>query len=814
MFDSLLQDLRFAIRGLRKRPFFFLIPVLSLSIGIGANTAIFSAVKRFLLSPPEGIPNASRVVELGRGREGRGFDSFSYPDFLDLREEATPLEALAGYDMRMLTLSQGEAGERVFGMLVSANYFDVLGVRPHLGRTFLPEEDEGWNEHPVVVLGYDYWKARLGGDPRVVGSTLYVSRRPYTVVGIAPEGFGGHIVLANADAYVPLMQSPSFNGGRNWFENRGSSWFQVLGLLRSEATVEEADAAAATVFRRLAEEYPETNARRTVAVKPFGALPGVIRGPAGIFLGILLAFVGLILLITCANVAGIFLARAAARKKEIAIRLSVGSGRSRLIRHVLTESSLIFLSVGVGGILLAAWGLDVLSSFDLPAPVPVQLDLVPDGVAVAFAAALTLGTALLFGLVPAREALKLDLLSTLKDEGGRRGASESRWRRVFVTGQVGASLVLLVAAGLLLRALHHAGDIETGFVAEGAFLTFLDLETEGFAPDEGGVFQDEVLEFFSRQPWVDEVSLALDLPLDLSANSTGVVPEGWEGTEDREDLGVDFNAVSPAYFSTLRIPLLAGRVFRASDRGGSEPVAVVSRTFAERAWPGEPVLGRRVLWDLSGDTWLTIVGVVEDTQNQLLTDAPKPFLYRPLAQYYRPSGHLLVRARVDQAQVVRGVHQGLRSLDPNLSLSPVIRLDRYTGVGTIPQRVAGILAASLGLLALLLSGMGVYGVMAHTVTRRTREMGIRAALGAEPGKVLRSVLLGAFRLALPGLVGGVFLSFCVAVLLRGLLLGVSPLDPVALLGVFLAMVGMVLAGTLVPARRAARIDPAEALRYD
>ena len=814
MFDPLLQDLRFALRSLRKRPLFFLIPVLSLSIGIGANTAIFTAVNRFILSPPPGIPNAARVVELGRGRDGQGFDSFSYPDFLDLRAEASPLEDLAGYEMHMLTLSRGEAGERVFGMLVSANYFEVLGVRPHIGRAFLADEDEGLDEHPVVILSFDYWKARLGSDPGVVGSTLYVNRKPYTVVGIAPEGFRGHIVLASADAYVPLTQSPSLGGGRDDFENRGSSWFQVLGLLRSGATVEEADAAAATVFRRLAGEYPETNAHRTVAVKPFGALPGIIRGPAGVFVGILLAFVGLILLITCTNVAGILLARAAARKKEIAIRLSIGSGRGRLTRHFLTESFLIFLSGGIGGLLLASWGLNAVSAFDLPAPFPIQLDLAPDGAALAFAAVLSLGAGLLFGLVPAREALKLDLSRTLKDEGGRRGASEGRWRRIFVTAQVGASLVLLVSAGLLLRALQRAGEIETGFVAEGAYLTFLDLETEGFGPDEGGVFQDEVLDFFSREPWVEEVSLALDLPLDLSSHGTGVVPEGWEGTEDGEYLGVDFNAVSPGYFSTLRIPILAGRVFQEVDRGGSEPVAVVSRTFAERAWPGEPALGRRILWGTSGDTWLTIVGVVEDTQNQLLTDAPKPFLYRPLAQYYRPDGHLVLRAGLDETRVVQEVHQALRSLDPTLSLSPVIRLDRYTGVGTLPQRAAGMLATGLGLLALLLSGMGVYGVMAHSVTSRTREMGIRAALGAEPGRVLRSIFLGAFRLALPGLVGGVFLSFGVAVLLRGLLLGVSPLDPVALFGVSLAMGGMVLAGTLIPARRAARIHPAEALRYD
>ncbi len=814
MLDSILQDLRFAVRSLSRRPLFLAVPVLSLAIGIGANTAIFSVVDRYLIQAPAGIPNAGRMVELGRGDDGHGFDSFSYPDFLELRKEAGPLEALAGYTMQMLTLSRGEEGDRAFGMLVSANYFELLGVRPALGRAFLPEEDEGADEHPVVVLGHTYWEDRLGGDPDVVGSTLYVSRQPYTVVGIAPEGFRGHFPVADPDVYVPLVQHPSLNEGRNYLGRRGASWFQVLGLLRTGASLEEANAAVATVFSRLAEEHPETNGDRTASVRAFGTLPAAVRGPAGMFLGALMAFVGLLLLITCTNVAGIFLARASGRRKEIAIRLSVGSGRGRLIRHLLTESLLVFSLGGVGGVFLAVWGLDLLASFDLPAPVPIRLDLSPDLGAVAFAGALTLLTGLVFGLLPARQALDLDLLGTLKDEGARGGSSEGRLRRGFVAAQVGASVVLLAASGLLLRALQRAGEIETGFEAGGAYITFLDLKTEGLEAQEGKDFQDEVLAYFAARPWVESVALSIDLPLDLGSHGTGVVPEGWRSTDQEEYVGIGFNSVSREYFTTLRIPVLEGRVFEATDAEGAPAVAVVSRAFVDRVWPGQSPLGRRVLWGTEGEHWLTIVGVVEDVQNQMLTDSPEPFLYMPLRQHYGAENNLVIRSAADPALVARELTAGLRALDPRISLSPVIDLERYTAVGTLPQRIAGIVATTLGFLALLLSGMGVYGVMASTVTRRTREMGIRVALGAEPGWVLRSVLLGALRLALPGLAVGAILAAGVGVLMRNLLLGMNPLDPLAIGGVALAVVGMVLAGTVVPALRAAEVDPAEALRHE
>ena len=787
-----------------------MIPVLSLTIGIAANTVVFSAVSGLLLEGMHGVPNARRIVEVGTRRDGSGFYGFSYPDFLDLREQASTLAEVAGYKYQMFTLSRGDAGLRAFGLLVSANYFDVVGVQAFRGRTFLREEDTGLDAHPVAVLSFDFWQNRWGGDPDVVGSTVYVSRQPYTVLGITPEDFRSHTALGNPDVYVPLMQHPSLNQGRNYFESRGSDWFNALALLEDGATLSDADAEVATIFRRLSAAYPETNGRRTGSVRAYGALPSIMQGYAGMFLAVLLAFVALILLITCANVAGMFLARATARQREIAIRLAVGSSRVQLIRHLLTESLVVFVLGGLGGVTLAAWTLGYLGSLTLPGPFPVGLEVSMSGTALLFALALTLVTGVVFGLLPARQALGLSVLGTLKDEGAQPRSSAGRLRRAFVAAQVAASLALLVAAGLLLRALQQAGQIETGFETEGAYVTFLDLTTEGYTPEDGSAFQNEILQHFAAQRWVESVALSIDLPLDMSTHGTAVIPDGWEGSVEQEYLSSRYNAVSPDYFAALRISVLEGRGFTPGDRAGVEEVAVVSRTFAERVWPGESAVGRRV----QARGTVTVVGVVEDVPNSSLTEVPTPLFYRPLAQAYGDEVYLVFRSVADHGLILRETHQGLRALDPSIALSPVIELGRFTGIGIMPQRIAGGLAASLGLLALLLSTMGIYGIMAFVVAQRTREMGIRMALGAEPGRVLRSIVLGAFRLVLPGVVVGAILAVVIGIVLQSLLLGVSPYDPAALLSAALAVGGMVLAGTLVPAKRAAQVDPAEALRHD
>jgi predicted permease len=380
-----------------------------------------------------------------------------------------------------------------------------------------------------------------------------------------------------------------------------------------------------------------------------------------------------------------------------------------------------------------------------------------------------------------------------------------------VAAQVAASFVLLAGAGLLMRALQHAADIDTGFDPEGAYVTFMDLTTEGFTPETGSAFQNEILEYFSTQPWVESVAIAIDLPLDLSTHGSAVVPEGWESTSDRSYMSTRYNSVSPEYFSTLQIGLREGRVFEEGDRSGEEEVALVSQTFAERAWPGKSAVGRRM--GMTGET-VTVVGVVEDVPNQLLNETPMPLLYRPLAQAYGDETNLVIRSSADHALIAREAHNGLRTLDLRLSLSPVIELRQFNEIGILPQRVAGGIAVTLGIIALLLATMGVYGVMASAVAQRRREMGVRLALGAESGRLLLTLVAGALRFTLPGVLVGVLLALALGVVLQSLLLGISPRDPVALLGAALAVGTMVIAGTLIPARRAATTDPAEALRYD
>lgn len=809
--DHVFRDIRLTLRSFRKRPLFFLVPILSLSIGIGANTVIFSGVNTLLLQGLRGVPNSDRIVEIGTSRNGVGFYEFCYPDFLDLREMSTTLQEIAGIKYEVFTLSRGGAGDRAFGLLVSANYFEVLGARAAIGRTFLPDEDRELDANPVLVLSHRFWNNQWGADPDVVGSTVYLSRQPYTVVGVMPPEFQSHSAAGNPDVYVPLTQRSSLSPGRSYFEGRGSTWFSVIGLIHPGSTFDQANADVAAVFQRLAEAYPETNAERTTVLRPFGSLPSTMRGYVGLFLGVLMGFAALLLLITCANVAGMFLARANSRQKEIAIQLAIGSSRGQLIRQLLTESLVVFFVGAIGGVWLAVWMLEYVSSLTLPGPFPVGIDVAPDFGALLFALAVSAATGLVFGLFPARQALKLNLVSTLKNEGAQPCSSGGRLRRGFVAAQVAASLVLLVGAGLLLRALQHAAEIDTGFESEGAYVTFMDLTTEGFTTETGSAFQNEILEYFSGLPWVESVSLSVDLPLDLSTHGSAVIPEGWDSISDRKYLSTRYNAVSPEYFSTLRIGLLEGRVFEEGDRSGEEEVAVVSRMFAERAWPSESAVGRRL--DMRGEA-VTVVGVVDDVPNELLNESPRPLLYRPLAQAYGDETNLVIRSAAAHALIARETHNGLRSIDRRLSLSPVIELRRFNEIGILPQRIAGGIAISLGIIALLLATMGVYGVMATAVSQRRREMGVRLALGAESGRLLLTVMAGALRFTLPGVLVGALLALALGVVLQSLLLGVSPRDPVALLGAALAVGGMVVLGTLIPARRAARTDPAEALRYD
>lgn len=810
--DTLRQDLTYALRSLRKRPLFALVAILSLAVGVGAGTAVFSVVNTLVLQPVPGVDEMDRAVELGRTTEGRGFDNFAYPDFLDMREGIGALEEVAAWRTTQVSYSAGREGERMLAQLVSANYFEALGLRPALGREFLPEEDQGVGEHPVAVLDWRVWQDRFAGDPSILGTRINLNRQPYTVVGVAPREFAGQMPGMRPHFYAPFVQGPALSEDiyEESFTNRGSIWFRVVGRLAPGATVEQADAQARGLFRRLAEEYPETNARRGVSVIPLGPIPGGGREPVTGFLGLLGGLVGLVLVVTCANLAGMFLARSAARKQEIAVRLALGSGRGRLVRQLVTESLVVFVLGGIVGTALAYW---TVGQFTItpPGELPLQLNLRPDLGVLAFGLGLALVAGLASGLVPAFHASRPDLVPALKGESGSGGGS--RLRRFFVGAQVATSLVLLVGAALFLRSLQQADRVNAGFDPQGVYTTSLNLALEGYGREEGRAFFRRLTERLEGRPGVETAALSIDLPLDLGSHGTGVVTEEREGSDDPY-IGVDFNYVSPGYFRTMRIPVLRGRTFEDRDGPDAQGVAVVSRAGAEEIWPGEEALGQRMRFGSTDGPWVTVVGVVEDVKNQMITDRPEPFVYLPLSQAYDPAVNVLVRAAGERSRVAPLLRRAILAEDPSISLGSVLSVAQVTGLGTLPQKIGASLSSGLGVLALFLSALGIYGVVAFMVAQGTREIGVRMALGASRGRVLATVVRSALGLALPGLVVGGALAVALGRLMESLLLGVSPLDPAAYLGVVGVLLAMTLLAALVPARRASRIHPMEALRYE
>jgi predicted permease len=814
--DTLRQDVRYALRTLARRPLFAGVAALSLAVGIGAVTSLFSVVNALVLRPLPAVPGYERAVELGRATQGRGFDTFSYPDFLDMRERVPALEEVAGYRTASFSYETGDGGERVSGQFVSGGYFAALDVDAVRGRVFGAEEDEGFGEHPVAVVSHRFWRNRMGGDASALGRAIRVNRVPLTVVGILPEGFDGHVVGVRTDMYVPLTMSPALHDRSvEEFGNRRSSWMQAIGRLAPGATVREARAQVDALFERLAEAYPESNRNRSARVIPLGPIPGGGRAAVVGFLGALLGLAALVLVVTCANVAGMFLARAAAREREIAVRLAVGSGRARLVRQLLTESLLVFLVGGAGGVAVAWWGTGLLDFGALPVPVEISLDLRPDLTVLGFALLVTLATGVAFGLAPALQATGSDLVTALKDDSGK-GSRGTFLRSLFVQGQVGLSLVLLVAAGLFLRSLQEAAGVDTGFEARDVYVTSLDLDLEGYQEGTGLAFADALVERLRDVPGAASAGLAMDLPMDLASHGTGAWPEGWTDEEGREGVGVDYNTVTPGYFETVGISLVQGRAFTPADRAGSEAVVVVSRSFVEEVWPGQDPLGRRLRFGVADAPWSTVVGVVDDVKNQTIMDSAKPFVYRPLHQAYDPRITVLVRSPRPHADVAAAVRAAILDVDGSLSLTPVHSLVSLTSVGVLPQRIAASVASVLGFLALVLAGLGLYGVMAFSVTRRTAELGIRMALGAGAGRILRHVVARGLRVTLPGMAVGAVLGALLARLLQGagFLLGVPAWDAVAMGGVLAALLVVVVVACAVPARRASRIQPSAALRYE
>ncbi len=810
--NDLLREVRRALRSLERRPLFTAVAVASLAIGLGATTTIAGVVEALLLRPPAGVAEPERVVEVGRTDEGHGFDTLSYPELVDLRERVPALDRVAGWSLAPMSFSSGGPGERVDALAVSAEYFEVLGVRPRRGRFFSPREEAAGEL--LAVVSHRFWRQRLGGDPEVVGRTLDLNRRPFTVVGVAPPGFHGHLPVLPPDLYVPLRRMDVARPGFDEIDERGASWLQVLGRRAPGAGIGEVDAQLAALFAALRDEVPVLyggdRGRRSARAEPLGTVMGAVRGPVEGFLAVLGALVVVVLLVTCANVAGMLLARAAGREKEVGIRLALGARRGQLVRHLLAESLLLFGLGGAAGVGLSWWGSALLSRLSLPLPVTFEIDLRPDARVLVFGLLLAAVTGLVFGMVPALAATRPELLASLREAARARGARGHRLRRAFVAAQVGLSLVLLLAAGLFLRSLETAAAVDRGFVADGVETMALDLSLDGYGASRGRRFVAALEERLGQAPGVAAAALASDLPLDLNARESPFYP----GDHGEDGVQAAFDEVSPGYFAAAGIAVRRGRGFTAADRDGAEPVVVVSRRLAETAWPqGDPV-GRRLRFGDADAAPATVIGVVDDVKNQTLMESPEPMLYLPLAQRWSPELTLLVRSAAPPGDVAERMRREIRALDPRLSLTPVRSLAEVTRLGTLPQRLAAVLTSALGLLALLLSALGVYGVVAFTVARRRREIGVRMALGSGRVAVRRLVVAGALRLVLPGVALGGLAGLGLSWVMRRFLLGLAPADPVTFAAVPALLVAVVAAASWLPARRAARVDPMEALRAE
>lgn len=809
-----LFDLRIAWRSLLRRPGLLVVGVVTLGLGIGVAATVFAAVDTLLLRSVPGVREPERVVEIGRSFQGRGFDSLSYPDVVDLSEQRDVFEAVAGWDLEPMSLSTGGAGERILGFLVSPSYFGILGVEPGQGRFFLPEEGDPADPRPVVVVSHDFWQRRLGGESDVVGRTVEIDRQTLTVVGVAPPDFSGHVVGFEPEVWMPLSMTTAARPGRTEWSHRNSNWLMVVARLAPGVTEEQADARVAALFEGLRQEHPDLYRQKQARVLPLGPVPGAGRGAVGMFLTVVMGLVGLLVLVVCVNLGGLLLARGTSRRREMAVRLAVGSGRSRLVRQLLLETLVLFLLGGAAGSLVAVWGAELLSSFRLPFPDAPRLELTPDLRVMGFALGAALVSGLIFGLIPALRASRPDLVPALKNdaEGGGRGGA---LRRSFVAAQVALSLLLAVSAGLFLRSLGEAGAIDPGFEPGAVVTASFDLALDGYDEPEGQRFLAELSDRLEQLPGMDSAAVARDLPMDLSSHGNSVYPEGWEAMDDDRGFGTDLNIVTPGYFETLSILPLRGRVFGPEDRPGAPGTVVVSSTFAEQVWPGKNPLGRSLRFEVPDAEPLTVVGVVADVKNQLLSETTSPMIYLPLTQHYRPQLQLVARPRPEAAAGFGSRVRGeVLAVDPRLALGPVMPLAELTAVGLLPQRLAAALTTGLGFLALLLSGIGVYGVAAYATALRRREVGIRMALGADRQGVLSAVLRRELWLALPGFVVGALLALVASRLLESLLLGVSPLDPAALLGAGGLLLVVVLAAGFLPARKASRLEPMAALKTE
>ena len=801
--DSTIQDLKYSARVLRRTPAFTFVAALTLSLGIGANAAIFSLVNGLVLRPPAAVQAPDRLVQIARSYEDAPrWDNFSWPAMETIRSEARVFSGVAGYSSAMFTLGRGMDTERVLGQQVTGNYFDVLGVPPQVGRLIQPADDLEPGAHPVVVLSHALWQRRFGARPDVVGERVQIGAQPYDVIGVTPPGFAGVETIGSPPAlFVPTMQTTGF-GGRSLFQEWGASWISVVGRLSEDVSMEEARAAMPVVANRLRSSDPVNEGIEVLLAQGVGLDPEE-RDEAGRITAILAMIVGLVLLLTCTNVANLFLARATARRSEVGVRMAMGAGRGRLVRQLVTESCLLALLATVLAVPLVGVAGDLLPAL-FPYELSVSVDA--DGRVYGFLVVIGLATGLLFGAAPAWVASRREVASTLRDGASTGGRVRTRLRDALVVSQLGLSLGLVASATLLGRSVQNARSADPGFEPDGLLAGTLDLFSSGRygEPAAGNDLYRAILAEVEETPGVASATLANQMPLTGGHSRATVRPAGRE----EPAFEAEYVVVGPRYFETMGIPILRGRALGGFE-DEPEQVVVVNEALASMYWPGEEAVGQQL--DGRGKTW-RVVGVAGDVQMRTLRAGANPAVYYPAGRDYSPFMVLHLRTMPGAGVEPATIRRLVAAVDPQLPVGSVVDLGGVLAASMGETRTFGWLVTSFAALALVLAAVGLYGLVSYGAAQRVREMGIRIALGAEPGALVGLVLGRAVGIALLGTGLGLLVAFGMGSALSGLLFGVTRGDPIVLGGA--ALVLLVAAGVAawLPARRAARVDAVVSLR--
>jgi len=815
--DSLIKDIRYAVRGLIKRPGFVAIAVITLALGIGANTAIFSLVNTVLLrSLP--VERPGEIVSVAVRGKGDSMSAFSYPNYKDFRDRNDVLSGLLVYRFAPLSLSRGGVNERIWGFEVSGNYFDVLGVKAIHGRTFLPEEDKTKLSHPVIVVSYDCWQQRFGADPGLVGRDVLINNHQFKVIGIAPQGFKGTEFVYAPDMWLPMSMMEWAEPGATWIDSRNAKNMFAIGRLKSGVSARQAEASLNLLGQQLGKEYPDSNEGQTIKVEPPGFIIPDLRGAAVSFTWVMMAAVGLVLLVTCTNLAGLMLARATDRRKEIAIRLAMGANRLRLIRQLLTESILLSFVGGVAGLFLALWIVRLLLALKPPIDFPLTLDLDVDWRVLLFSLAVSITAGAVFGLAPALQSTRPSLVRALKDTAAQGGAVKTRLRSVLVVAQISISLMVLIAAGLVVRTLQQLQTMNPGFETQNGLTMSFDLGLQGYDEARGQQFFRQLIERVQSLPGVESAAVTNYIPLSLNYNSGPVFVEGKPAERGENVPTVMVSSSGAGYFKTMGTPILQGREFTDQDTEKTEKVAVVNEFFVRRLMPelqntGEAV-GKRFSWRGADGPFIRIVGVAKGGKYFNIAEDPRPFVWTPMIQDYSSGAILVVRAKGNPEGLIAPVRGQVQSLDPNLPLFDVKTFTEHMKFALFPAKVAATVLGVFGLVALMLAAIGVYGITSYAVAQRTHEIGIRLALGAQLRDVLRLVLGHGLKLTIIGAALGLFGAFLATRAITSVLYGVSATDPLTFGLVSFLLIGVALVACYVPARRATKVEPLTALRNE